>query len=240
MSRTAPKAPHGTVLVVTAHPDDAEFGAGGTLAMWRATGAEVVLCICTSGEAGEGALDGPELAAIRRREQLDAAALLGIDDVRFLDHPDGMVVADLILRRDISRVIRQVRPHRVLTHCPTPDWSHIAACHPDHLAVGTAAAAAVYPDSRSSRAHPELRAQGLEPWTVPELWMMTPPATAENTAMDVTDFVDIKLRALAAHSSQFDDSREVDAVARFQMRQAAARHEMPGRFAEVFQAVRSA
>ena len=232
-------APTGPVLVVTAHPDDAEFAAGGTLAGWASAGAEISLCVCTSGEAGEGPVAADELGALRRAEQRAAAAALGIAAVTFLGYPDGRVEADLGLRRDITRVIRQVRPQRVLTHCPDPNWTRIQTTHPDHLAVGRATAAAVYPDSRNPGAHPELHAEGLAPWTVSELWLMTPPPAAENLAVDVTDDVEAKFSALAAHRSQIADISALRTAARFQMRQAAARHELRGRVAEVFQVVRS-
>ena len=102
-----------------------------------------------------------------------------MSDVRFLGHPDGMVQATLELRRDISRVIRQVRPERVLTQSPERNWDFIFASHPDHLAAGEAAVCAVYPDARNPFAHPELLDdEGLEPWTVPELWIMAPASRA--------------------------------------------------------------
>jgi LmbE family N-acetylglucosaminyl deacetylase len=235
----ADAVPAGRVLVVTAHPDDSDFAAGGTLAGWAAEGAEIALCVCTSGESGDGPVAGEQLGALRRDEQRAAAAVLGIGAVSFLGYPDGRVEADLALRRDITRVIRQERPQRVLTHCPDPNWSRIQTAHPDHLAVGRATAAAVYPDARNPGAHPELHAEGLAPWTVPELWLMTPPPAAENRAVDVTDEVEAKFRALAEHRSQIADIAALRTAARFQMRQAAVRHGMPGRVAEVFQVVRS-
>ncbi len=138
-----------------------------------------------------------EMAALRQDEQRAAAAVVGVSDVRFLGHPDGMVEATLELRRDISRVIRQVRPERVLTQSPERNWEFIFASHPDHLATGEAAVCAVYPDARNPFAHPELLDdEGLEPWTVPELWIMGPGGQQAGVAVDTTATVERKVAAL--------------------------------------------
>ncbi len=108
------------------------------------------------------------MAAIRRREQLDAAQAVGVTDVTFLGFPDGRLLPDLDLRRDIARVIRQFRPDRVVAQSPERNWARIYASHPDHLAAGEAAICAVYPDARNPFAFPELLEEGLEPHTVPE------------------------------------------------------------------------
>ena len=104
------------VLVVAAHPDDVDFGAAGTIASWTAAGIEVTYCICTDGDAGgfDPTVDRAEIPGIRRAEQQAAAAVVGVTDVRFLGYPDGALEATQDLRRDISRVIRQVRPQRML------------------------------------------------------------------------------------------------------------------------------
>lgn len=190
-----------SALVVTAHPDDVDFGAGGTVAVWTAAGIEVSYCICTSGEAsGDGT---PAMAATREAEQRAAAAHVGVSDVTFLGYPDGAVVASLELRRDIARVIRRVRPDRVLTWSPEINWDFVPTTHPDHRAVGEAAFAAVYPDARNPYAHRSLLAdEGLEPWTVRELWLADGPDALRNQAVDITDFFDKKMAALRAHASQ--------------------------------------
>ena len=106
-------------------------------------------------------------------------------DVRFLGHPDGRLQPTIELRRDISRVIRQVRPERVVTQSPERRWDFIFASHPDHLAAGEAAVCAVYPDARNPFAHPELLdEEGLEPWSVGELWIMGGPEA--NVAVETT------------------------------------------------------
>jgi LmbE family N-acetylglucosaminyl deacetylase len=191
------------VLVVTAHPDDVDFGAAGTVAIWTAAGVAVTYCVCTDGDAGgfDRAVDRSQIPAIRRREQESAAKQVGVHDVRFLGYQDGRLEVTQGLRRDISRVIRQVRPQRVLIPSPERNWLRLPASHPDHLAAGEAALAAVYPDSRNPFAHPELLAEeGLDAWTVPEVWVMGHPQAAH--VVDITEVFDIKMSALRSHESQ--------------------------------------
>ena len=195
------------VLVVTAHPDDVDFGTAGTVAAFTAAGVDVTYCVVTNGEAGgsDRAMARADMAALRQDEQRAAAAVVGVSDVRFLGHPDGMVQATTDLRRDISRVIRDVRPQRVVTQSPDRNWDFIYASHPDHLAAGEAAVDAVYPDSRNPFAHPELlNVEGLEPWTVSELWLMG-PGGKPGIAVDTTATVERKVAALLCHKSQIPD-----------------------------------
>ena len=197
----------GRVLVVTAHPDDVDFGTAGTVAAFTAAGVDVTYCVVTNGEAGgsDRAMARADMAALRQDEQRAAAAVVGVSDVRFLGHPDGMVQATTDLRRDISRVIRDVRPQRVVTQSPDRNWDFIYASHPDHLAAGEAAVDAVYPDSRNPFAHPELLdVEGLEPWTVSELWLMG-PGGKPGIAVDTTATVERKVAALLCHKSQIPD-----------------------------------
>ena len=191
------------VLVVTAHPDDVDFGASGTIAGWTAAGVEVTYCICTDGDAGgfDPAVDRAEIPGIRRAEQQAAAAAVGVRDVRFLGYRDGALEPTQELRRDISRVIRQVRPQRMLIQSPERNWARIGASHPDHLAAGVAAMAAIYPDARNPFAHPSLLAdEELAEWAAAETWLMAHPDS--NHAVDVTDRFDTKIAALRAHKSQ--------------------------------------
>ncbi len=196
------------VLVVTAHPDDVDFGAAGTVAAFTSAGVEVTYCIVTNGEAGgsDRAMSRADMAALRQDEQRAAAGVVGVSDVRFLGQPDGRVQATLDLRRDISRVIRQVRPERVITQSPERNLEAIYASHPDHLAAGEAAVCAVYPDARNPFAHPELLDQeGLEPWSVAELWIMSPGDQRAGTAVDTSATVERKVAALLSHKSQIGD-----------------------------------
>ena len=123
------------VLVVTAHPDDVDFGAAGTVATWTAAGIEVAYCICTSGDAGGfDATPRDEMGPLREAEQRAAAKEVGVSDVRFLGYSDGRLTPSLELRRDISREIRRFRPQRVLTQSPEIWWRRLPASHPDHRA----------------------------------------------------------------------------------------------------------
>ena len=223
------------ILVVTAHPDDVDFGAAGTVATWTAAGVEVVYCIVTDGDAGgsDRSVSRADMAATRREEQRAAAAVIGVTDVRFLGYPDGRLTPSIELRRDISRVIRQVRPDRVLTQSPDRNWHRIYASHPDHLAAGEATACAVYPDARNPFAHPELLEEGLEPHTVGQLWLMA--ITHPDRVVDVTDRFDAKLAALRSHVSQVGDGGGLDERLRSWMSGTALAAGLPtGRLAEAF------
>ena len=228
------------VLVVTAHPDDVDFGAGGTVASWTAAGIEVAYCIATSGDAG-GFDDTPrgEMAPLREAEQRAAAKEVGVSDVTFLGYPDGRLTASIELRRDISREIRRVRPDRVLTASPEIWWRRLGASHPDHRAVGEAAVAAVYPDARNPFAHPELLAdEGLEAWTVRELWLMAAPDERVNHVVDTTDTVERKIAALRAHASQTAHMTDLDQRIRSLAGMWAQQFGLPaGRLGEAFQIV---
>ncbi len=198
--------------MVTAHPDDVDFGTAGTVAAFTSAGVEVSYCIVTNGDAGgsDRTISRAEMAALRQDEQRAAAAVVGVNDVRFLGHPDGMVQASLQLRRDISRVIRQVRPERVITQSPERNWDAIFASHPDHLATGEAAVCAVYPDARNPFAHPELLDdEGLEPWSVAQLWIMSPWDPQAGLAVETTATVERKAAALLCHKSQIGDPEGV-------------------------------
>jgi LmbE family N-acetylglucosaminyl deacetylase len=235
----APGDPVRSALVVTAHPDDVDFGSAGTLARLTADGIDVTYCIVTDGEAGgsDRSLARAEVAAIRRAEQRAAAARVGVSDVRFLGHPDGRVTASLEVRRDISRVIRQVRPERVITHSPQRTWDNVYANHPDHLAVGEAALCAVYPDARNPFAHPELLdVEGLEPYAVDEVWLMI-PATVD-IVIDTTTTIDDKMAALLCHKSQIGDEEGLTKLVHDWNRATARDVGLPeGSFAETFQVV---
>lgn len=189
-------------LVVTAHPDDADYGAAGTIAGWVDAGMEVTLVLCTRGEQG-GFDETPrsQMPAIREREQRAASAELGVSDVRFLDGwSDGWLEPTYDLQRAIVRVIREVRPRRVLTQSPKRLYQRLQASHPDHLAAGEATVRAVYPAAENRFSWPELIDQGMPPWRVTELWLMAHDESPH--AVDITDRFDRKLRALQAHVSQ--------------------------------------
>jgi LmbE family N-acetylglucosaminyl deacetylase len=203
------------VLIITAHPDDVDFGAAGSAAVWTDAGMDVTYCIVTDGAAGgfDRSVSRPEMAEIRRAEQTAAAKVVGVRDLVFVGYPDGRLEPTLDLRRDLSRVIRQVRPQRVLSQSPDRNYQRIYASHPDHLAAGEAALCAVYPDARNPFAHPELLdEEGLEPWSVDELWLMA--ANTPDRFVDVTDAFDRKLEALRCHVSQHPDPDRLEPLLR--------------------------
>ncbi len=230
------------ILVVTAHPDDVDFGAAGTVATWTKAGYDVTYCVVTNGDAGgfDPTVPRSEIAGIRQAEQRAAAATVGVTDVRFLGYPDGRVRTSLELRRDIARVIRQVRPQRVLTQSPERNYERVYASHPDHLAVGEATLCAVYPDARNPFAHPELAEEGLDAWTVPEVWLMAMPG-AEHV-VDVTELFETKLAALQSHASQLAGvPGELEEVLRTWMGANATGAGLPeGRLAEAFRVLNTA
>lgn len=239
---SSPAAPPARALVVAAHPDDIDFGAAGTVASWTSRGVEVRYCLCTSGEAGGAAsLTDAELSATREAEQAAAAAEAGVRDLTFLRHPDGGLTASPELRRDIAREIRRGRPEIVIAQSPEFNWARLAVSHPDHRAAGEAALAAVFPDARNPRAFPELlHDEGLQPWTVRELWLFGSPDERTNHAVDVTEVVDAKLAALRAHKSQGSDTEDLAGRVRGWLAATARRHDLPaGRLAEAFQIVPS-
>jgi LmbE family N-acetylglucosaminyl deacetylase len=226
-------------LVVTAHPDDVDFGAAGTVATWTDAGIEVVYCICTDGDAGGFDLEFPreQIAPLRRSEQTEAAKRVGVHDVRFLGYPDGNLVATMELRRDISRVIRQVRPQRIMVQSPERDYERIGRGHPDHRNAGAAALDAVYPDARNPFAHPELRlVEGLDAWTVEETWIAGGAGRlGEAHYVDVTDAFDRKLAALQAHESQTAHMPDLEGLLRGWLSLNAQAAGFPeGRLAESF------
>ena len=140
------------VLVVTAHPDDCDFGAAGTIAQWSAKGIKVSYCICTNGDQGgeDPSVPREEMPKIRQAEQRAAGKILGVEDITFLNYRDGWLTPTIELRKEIVRVIRKVKPQRMLIQSPDRNWDRLFASHPDHMAAGEAAIQAVYPDSRNA------------------------------------------------------------------------------------------
>jgi LmbE family N-acetylglucosaminyl deacetylase len=229
------------VLVVAAHPDDIDFGAAGTVALWTDSGIDVAYCLVTRGDAG-GFDDTPreQMPLLREKEQRAAAAEVGVADVTFLDgYQDGQVYVTHDLRRDLTREIRRLRPDRMLVPAPIRRWDRVGPSHPDHLATGEAAWSAVYPDSRNPFAHPELLAEeDLEPWTVREVWMMAGPNP--DHMVDITDVFPRKLAALRAHASQTSHLDNLDEMLRGWLgANAKAAGLGEGRLAEAFTVLRT-
>jgi LmbE family N-acetylglucosaminyl deacetylase len=237
----AEERPVARVLVITAHPDDVDFGAAGTIAQWTEAGLTVSYCIVTNGEAGgsDPSVTRTEMAAIRQAEQTAAAKQVGVSDLHFLGYPDGRVEATIGLRRDLARVIRLLRPDRVVCPSPERNYARTGASHPDHRAVGAAALDAVYPDSRNQFAFPELLAdEKLEPWTVREVWVSGSPTPT--TYVDITDTFPRKVAALRSHVSQISDPDALEEFLRGWLSRAAAQGGLPdGRLAEAFQVLQT-
>ena len=145
-----------SALVIVAHPDDVDFGAAGTVAIWTDAGTEVTYCLVTDGDAGgfDAATPRSAIVGIRQNEQRAAAKEVGVENLVFLGYPDGYLEVTLQLRLDLARVIRQVRPTRPVIQSPTRNLERIFASHPDHIAAGEAALCAVYPDARNEFWYP--------------------------------------------------------------------------------------
>lgn len=228
------------VLGVFAHPDDVDFGAGGTVARWVAEGINVAYVLVTRGDAG-GFDDTPRhtMPALREAEQRAAAAALGVTEIEFLDgYTDGSLTPSIDLRRDITRAIRRFRPDRILTTAPLRRWERIAGpSHPDHLAVGEATTCAIYPDARNPFAHQELTREDLEPWVVREVWFMGGPSP--DHVVDVTGTFPAKLAALRRHTSQVSHF-DLDATLQERMRTTAREAGLgETRLAEAFTVLRT-
>jgi LmbE family N-acetylglucosaminyl deacetylase len=186
------------VLVITAHPDDAEFGVAGSVVHWIAQGRSVVYVVCTSGEKGttDRSISAEALKRIREQEQQAAADLLGVRKVEFLGYPDQGLEDTAPFRKHIVQVIRTYRPHTVVTTDPYRRY----LWHRDHRIIGQVVLDAVFPFARDHAAYPDLLAQGYEPHKVQELLFFG--AEDINFYIDINDTFDKKLAALKCHDSQ--------------------------------------
>ena len=208
--------PNDTIaLIIAAHPDDGDFGAAGFTIQRAAEGWSVVFLVCTNGAKGteDRAMTRERLIALRREEQREACRRMGATEVLFLDNEDGELVYDRRFLEQIVRVVRQVRPHTVLTHDPTDIIIRDSFInHPDHRATGTATLDAVYPTARDYLNFPEHLGEGIEPHKVREvlLWSTNQP----NFDLDISANVDQKIHALTAHVTQFGSREDFATFAR--------------------------
>lgn len=195
-----------SALVIFAHPDDAEYMCGGTVALWASEGTEVHYCVITDGSAGsnEPGVVREELAVVRETEQRAAAAVLGVKGLDFLGFRDGELEVNLRTRKAVTRVVRRVRPEVILAPDPTRLWSGNGYInHWDHKQAGTLALCAVMPDAPSRPQFAELLDEGLEPFEIPNLWLAS---EQPDTYVDITKTIDTKITALAAHQSQHGEA----------------------------------
>jgi LmbE family N-acetylglucosaminyl deacetylase len=224
-------------LIVSAHPDDIEFGCAGTVAQWTSEGVEVTYCIVTDGSTGtqDRSLMGEALATLRLEETTAAARAVGVEDVVWLGYPDGYVEYTLALRRDLARVFRAKRPHRFVVMDPTPTIEDRFVNHPDHRAVGQASLDVSLTAGTTPGHFPELLDEGLEPWRgLRELWIQGPGA--KPVAVDISATIDKKIEALLSHRSQVGE--DADRIAEW-LRSATAAAGAPHGFphAETFQVI---
>ena len=193
------------VLVITPHPDDAESGAGGTIAKWCKQGANIALVVCTNGNKGtsDRSIDSVKIAALRKAEQSAAGEVLGLSKVVFLNHPDQGLEDSEEFRAQLVREIRIHKPDVVLTIDPERKWIR----HRDHFVTGRVSLDAIFPYARDYLAYPEMIDEGLEPHKVLDvlLWGSDDPATY----IDIDESFETKMDALYCHESQMSQSREL-------------------------------
>jgi LmbE family N-acetylglucosaminyl deacetylase len=200
-----PVRPFSRALVVIAHPDDAEFGAAGTIARWVDAGTAVTYLVVTDGASGSAdpEMTRERLAAIRCEEQRAACAALGISSIEFLGYLDGYLEPSIKVRRQIAAAIRRYRPEAIMTLNPNVRWAPWGYInHPDHRAVGDLVLHSINPAASTRLWDPTLIDEGLEPWDVSELWMMGFGEGQDR--VDITGTFDRKLTALRAHASQLN------------------------------------
>jgi len=196
------------VMVISPHPDDVDFGCSGTIARWSREGMDITYVICTSGDKGADLPMAPEsIAAIREKEQVAAAEIVGVRKVVFLRLKDGELENNREFRKTLVRVLRQYRPDVVLSMDPANvSFENVYVSHADHRATALAAFDAIYPAARNRNFFPELLEEGLMPHAVDKIYFF---GTANpNTWIDISENIETKIEALRAHKSQmegFDD-----------------------------------
>jgi LmbE family N-acetylglucosaminyl deacetylase len=222
-----------SALVLFAHPDDAEFTCGGTVARWAREGCEVHYVCVTDGSAGsnEPGVTREELRPIRDREQRAAAEVLGVSSVTLLGEIDGMLEVNLDTRRKVCREVRRLRPDVIIAQDPSRLWFGSGYInHSDHKRAGELALSAIMPDAPTRPMFPELLDEGFEPFEVPNLYLAV---NEPEVFVDITDTIDLKLKALAQHVSQL----RVEDVEKWVRERAAKWGEQAGcEYAEGFKA----
>jgi LmbE family N-acetylglucosaminyl deacetylase len=224
------------VMVIMAHPDDAEFTVAGTVAKWAREGKIVIYVICTDGSRGSNdpKVRPKQMVAVRRAEQDAAARVLGVEEVVYLGYEDGTLEPSLALRRDLTRVIRRYRPDIVICQDPTVRYYGDGYLnHPDHRAAGDAALDAVFPSARTRYIFPELLAEGLEPHKVREVLIRG--SLSPNFWVDISDTIELKIAALKKHESQVSHFQGLEEGIRARAQQVAEGQDMT--YAESFKRI---
>lgn len=208
---------HEVVAIFGAHPDDLDWGSGGTAAVWARAGKEIYYILTTSGEGGEDhqrgrVLPPEEIAEIREAEQRQAAAVLGVKEVLFLHQPDGRVEATLAFRDQIVNVLRRLKPHIVVSMDPG-NWAfdNFYHYHPDHRATALAVCDAIYPAAGTATYVPQPD-EGLPPHKVREVYFTA--SAKPNIYIDITETIELKVQALTSHRSQLKDPERLTNVVR--------------------------
>ena len=226
------------ILVILAHPDDPEFFCGATLARWARAGHGITYYLLTCGDKGwnpstPADMTTDALCAIRHEEQAQAARVIGAKAVHFLDRPDGYLVPDLDLRREVVRVIRKVRPQVLVTCDPQTLFATYGINHPDHRAAGQVVLDAVFPAAGSPVFFPELLAEGLQPHMPREVWVTL--SNQPNVVLDVTGTWQVKLDAILEHKTQVPDPKLL--LERMKARRAEDSTEENPRYEEKFRRI---
>ena len=199
------------VMVISPHPDDVDFGCSGTIARWSRDGMDITYVICTSGDKGADLpMSAESIAAIREKEQVAAAEIVGVRKVVFLRLKDGELENNREFRKTLVRVLRQYRPDVVLSMDPANvSFENVYVSHADHRATALAAFDAIYPAARNRNFFPELLEEGLMPHAVNKIYFF---GTADpNTWIDISETIETKIEALRAHKSQMEGFEDLGA-----------------------------
>jgi len=227
------------ILVILAHPDDPEFFCGGTLAKWSREGHHITYVLLTCGDKGyhdhtPADMKPDVLCGIRHEEQSAAARVIGAEAVHILDNPDGYLVPNIDLRRDVVREIRRHKPDILVTCDPQNLFAIYGINHPDHRAAGQAVLDAVFPAAGNLAYFPELLGEGFQPHMPREVWCSL--TMQPNVTVDVTDTWDVKLQAILEHKSQMQDVDKL--LERFKSRRTEDSTEENPRYEENFKVIR--
>jgi len=228
------------ILVILAHPDDPEFFCGATLAKWAREGHHITYLLLTCGDKGYNAatttanISPDELCAVRHEEQYAAAKVIGAEAVHIMSNPDGYLVPDMNLRRDVVREIRKHKPDILVTCDPQNLFAIYGINHPDHRAAGQVVLDAVFPAAGNDAYFPELLKEGFQPHMPKEVWCSL--TMQPNVTVDVTDMWDIKLQAILEHKTQVQDAEKL--IERFKSRRAEDSTEENPRYEEKFKVIK--